>query len=84
VTEVLDEMCFVATNGCPEDDRAVICQPDSICAKLDFKGHPCGSFGIAVPPGTRMTIVANFLGEEEHTISELQANYVICELTKMM
>jgi CheY-specific phosphatase CheX len=84
VAEVLESMCFVATNGYAEDDSEASCQPDWICGKLDFKGLPCGSFGIGVPPGTGLAIAANFLGEEEQNISELQAKEVICELTNMM
>jgi CheY-specific phosphatase CheX len=84
VTEVLESMCFVATNGHAEDDSDASWQPNWICGKLDFKGLPSGSFGIAVPPGTGLAVAANFLGEEEHTISELQAKEVICELTNMM
>jgi CheY-specific phosphatase CheX len=84
VTEVLDAMCFIATNGYAKNDDEATCQPDWICGKLDFKGYPSGSFGVAVSPRTGMAIAANFFGEEEHTISEVQVNDVICELTNMM
>jgi len=83
VAEVLEAMCFISSEG-EVKEGAEMCQPDWICGELDFVGRLSGSFGIAVPPSTAATIAANFLGEDESTLSAEQTIEVVCELTNMV
>ena len=83
VSEVLEAMCFISSEG-PTDDEAGKYQPGWICAALDFAGHPSGSFGIAVPPATAAMMAANFLGDDESILSSEQIVEVVCELSNMI
>jgi CheY-specific phosphatase CheX len=83
VAEVLEAMCFISSEG-EVKEGAEMCQWDWICGELDFVGCVSGSFGIAVPPSIAATIAANFLGEDESTLSAEQTMEVICELTNMV
>lgn len=83
VSEVLESMCFISTEGDATDEDAIL-QSDWICSCLDFRGEPSGTFGLAVPSATASAIAANFLGDDEAGPNDSQTAEVICELANMV
>ncbi len=79
--QVLDTMFFMAVVSQSES------APDSalpVCACLEFRGEPWGSFGVNVSASAAQVIAANFLGDEPDAVSEAQTGEVICELANMI
>ena len=78
--QVLDTMFFVTviaqTESAPEEALTV-------CACLEFRGEPSGSFGINVQESAARVIASNFLGEEPETVSPEQVSEVVRELANM-
>ncbi len=79
--QVLDTMFFMTVIAGSES------APDGVlpvCACLEFRGEPSGSFGINLSEGAARVIAANFLGEEPEALSQAQIGEVICELANMI
>ena len=80
VDEVLETMFFIR-----EFDPAGQSPDESqVMALMDFEGSPSGSLRVSVNGKAARSIAADFLGEEEQTISQQQIEEVICELTNMI
>lgn len=78
-SEVLETMFFIGVMGETTD-----LPTNPITTRLDFRGTPSGSFGLALPHDSSRQIAAGFLAEEEQDISQSQIDEVICELTNML
>jgi CheY-specific phosphatase CheX len=78
-SEVLETMFFTGVLG-----DAVDPPMDPITTRLDFRGTPSGSFGLALSRESSRQIAAGFLAEDEEAVSQEQVNEVICELTNML
>ena len=79
--EVLDTMFFMTVIS--HTDSA----PDAllpVCACLEFRGEPSGSFGVNVSASAAQVIASNFLGDEPDALSEAQVAEVISELANMI
>jgi CheY-specific phosphatase CheX len=79
VSEVLETMFFTCVMGDTESKP-----DDPIAARLDFRGDPSGSFGLALSHATARQISAGFLALEEYEITQAQVDEVICELANML
>ena len=78
-SEVLETMFFTGVLGESTDI------PDNpVSTRLNFRGTPSGSFGLALSRESSRQIAADFLAEEAQTVSQEQVNEVICELTNML
>jgi CheY-specific phosphatase CheX len=85
VTEVLEKMFFVqALAESPDSQRARPASSASIAACLTFQGEPPGSLTLCVTSAAARNIAADFLGDDEETISDRQMAEVVCELANMI
>ena len=82
VAEVLESMCFLSIL-----EKASQCEAGAqqqwVRGTLRFDGVWRGSFGVGAPPETARIIAANFLGEEEASLTAVQTAEVIRELANM-
>ena len=79
--QVLDTMFF--TTVISHSERA----PEAalpVCACLEFRGEPSGSFGVNMSECAARVVAANFLGDEPDALSGAQVGEVICELANMI
>lgn len=81
VEQVLDTMFFMTVVSHSESAPETVLP---VCACLEFRGEPSGSFGINLSESAARVIASNFLGEEPETISFAQISEVICELSNMI
>ena len=83
--EVLESMYFTTVLEAfshPGQNQAP--KPDEIAFCLRFQGEVHGSFGISIDAAMARTLAANFLGEEEETLTDLEVAEVVGELTNML
>ena len=55
-----------------------------VCACLEFRGEPSGSFGINLSEPAARVLASNFLGDEPESLSPEQIHEVICELANIV
>ena len=79
--QVLETMVFMTVLSHSE---TVPEQALPVCACLEFRGEPSGSFGVNLSEGAARVITANFLGDEPEAVSPAQIAEVICELSNMI
>ncbi len=58
--------------------------PGHLAFGLRFQGEVHGSFGINLSPAMARVLAANFLGEEEETLTDVEVAEVAGELTNML
>jgi CheY-specific phosphatase CheX len=86
-SEVLDAMYFttVLDTGLEEAGAGDSAGADQLIAfNLHFAGDVFGQFGILMEPSTARKLAANFLGEDESSISSVEAGEVAGELANML
>ena len=82
VAEVLEKMFFISATeetGPPEEPRG-----PEIMVRLAFEGEPCGTLVLKIPVAAALPIAADFLAEDEQSLSDGQVSGVICELANMV
>ena len=78
-------MFFVqALGNAPVSELPGPAPPGEIAARLTFQGEPPGSLTMRVTAGAARSIAADFLGEEQETVSDQQTAEVVCELANMI
>lgn len=83
-TEVLESMYFASVlESSSRLGMQAAVEPGQIAFILRFDGVVCGTFGLALDPSLARTLAANFLGEEEETLTETEVAEVAGELTNM-
>ncbi len=80
--EILESMFFSAISETEVVDQAQ--DRSFISAHLSFRGNPSGFFGVKTSAQTAQKLAANFLGQDEASISESQSGEVLCELANML
>ena len=83
--EVLESMYFASvleTSSHPGMNRAP--QADEYAFSLRFQGDVHGSFGVSLGAAMARTLAANFLGEQEETLTDVEVAEVVGELTNML
>jgi CheY-specific phosphatase CheX len=84
-SEVLDAMYFTTVLDSQEMEAADSQGGDTLVAfSLRFAGEVSGNFGILLELSTARKLAANFLGEEERSISSMEAGEVAGELANML
>jgi CheY-specific phosphatase CheX len=79
---VLESMFFIDTSrGTASGEPA---GEPPLSARLDFQGDPCGWLALKVSPAAARSIAADFLAEDEPSLSPGQVQDVVCELTNMI
>ena len=80
--EVLERMFFICDDGAPvfEGDND---EPE-IAAWLTFEGSPPGWLELRIGKKAARSIAADFLGEEEESLTDRQAEDMACELANMI
>lgn len=80
--EVLEMMFFVSDAGEPvfESDSAV----PEIAARLTFDGSPSGWLALRMGKMAARSMAADFLGEEVETLTDRQAEEMVCELANVI
>ncbi len=81
VEQVLDTMFFMTIVSHSENPPETALP---LCACLEFRGEPSGSFGVNLSESAARVITSNFLGDEPDTVSEAQIREVVCELCNMI
>jgi len=80
--EVLDKMFFVCPLGeaepAPEDGAP------AIVARLAFEGEPSGSLTLRLTEQAAHSIAADFLGEDEESLTGQRTGEVVCEMANMI
>ncbi len=79
--EVLEKMFFIRSLGGPINGSAA--KPE-LAAELAFEGALHGRMALRVTLSSARSIAADFLGEDEYALSELQVTEVVCELANMI
>jgi CheY-specific phosphatase CheX len=79
--QVLETMFFMTVISHSESAPDA---PLPVCACLEFRGEPSGSFGINVSEYAARVIASNFLGDEPESLAPPQIAEVICELANMI
>jgi CheY-specific phosphatase CheX len=79
---VLERMFFIDTGGGEAPARPSGDVP--LSARLAFEGNPCGWLTLEVSPASARSIAADFLAEDEQSLSPGQVEDVVCELTNMI
>ncbi len=83
--EVLDSMYFTTTLGMTHRfDVAPTIQDEHHSFSLDFSGGISGTFGLVLGSSTARTLAANFLGEEEESLTPAEVGDVTGELVNML
>ena len=81
VEQVLDTMFFITVVSHSEQPPETALP---LCACMEFRGDPSGSFGVNLSESAARVIASNFLGDEPETVSEAQVAEVVCELCNMI
>lgn len=82
VDAVLETMFFAAPMGPspePQEDSIPVLQ-----ARVEFTGKPSGNLRVSLCASSARLLAANFLGEDENTLTDGQIEQVVCELTNML
>jgi CheY-specific phosphatase CheX len=82
--EVLESMYFTtvleASSQCAQPPAP---QAGQLAFGLRFRGDIHGSFGLSIDGPMALALAANFLGEEEEALTEVEVAEVVGELTNM-
>jgi CheY-specific phosphatase CheX len=80
--EVLEKMFFICEAAEPVSggDTAA----PQIVVRLIFEGSPAGWLALRIGKAAARSIAADFLGEEEETLTDGQAEEMVCELANMI
>lgn len=81
VDQVLDTMFFIGVVSHSEKPPDA---PLPLCACLEFRGEPSGSFGVNLSESAARVVTANFFGDEPESVSEPQIAQVVSELCNMI
>ena len=82
VDEVLDKMFFVCPLGEAEPDPEDAAP--AIAARLTFEGEPSGSMTLRLTWQAAHAIAADFLGEDEESLTEQRTGEVVREMANMI
>jgi CheY-specific phosphatase CheX len=83
--EVLESMYFTTVleaSSHPGQNRAT--KDDEVAYWLRFQGEVHGSFGLSLDTAMARMLAANFLGEQEEALTEVEVAEVVGELTNML
>ncbi|PWT99764.1 MAG: hypothetical protein C5B51_26450 [Terriglobia bacterium] len=80
--EVLEQMFFVRALNEPNPSPPAT--ESQLVAEVSFEGQPSGRLGLRVNAAAARSIAADFLGEDECSLSEGQVGEVICELANII
>ena len=80
VNEVLETMFFVGGFAEPSDAPV----ENRLAVHLDFEGEPSGALTLRIAASAARSITADFLGEDESTLSSQQIGEVVCEMANMI
>jgi CheY-specific phosphatase CheX len=80
--DVLEKMFFIRDTG--EDAPVGAGQAPEITARLTFEGSPPGWLTLQAGKAVARSITADFLGEEEASVTDQQAEEMVCELANMI
>lgn len=86
-SEVLDAMYFTTVLDSGPRELTADGSPEAgalVAFSLRFAGDVSGSFGIFLEESTASKLAANFLGEDESSISVIEAGEVASELANML
>ncbi len=75
-TTVLDSSSYTGQQAAP--------QPAELAFSLRFQGEVHGAFGLHLGAPMARTLAANFLGEEEDSLTDVEVAEVVGELTNMI
>lgn len=81
-TEQVLETMFFMTVVSHSESAPEVALP--VCAHLEFRGEPSGSFGVNLSEPAARVLAANFLGDEPEAVSAEQIKDVICELANIL
>jgi CheY-specific phosphatase CheX len=82
VQDVLEKMFFITAVAAPDSEAAQ--SGECISAWLSFEGDPPGKLTMHLALAAARSIAADFLGEDESSVSGQQVAEVISELTNMV
>jgi CheY-specific phosphatase CheX len=82
VDEVLDKMFFVCPLG--ETEPAAADAEPAIVARLAFEGEPSGSLTLRLTWQAAHSIAADFLGEDEESLTRQRTGEVVREMANMI
>jgi CheY-specific phosphatase CheX len=80
--DVLDKMFFVCPLG--EADPETVDTAPAIAARLTFAGEPSGSMTLRLTWQAAHSIAADFLGEDEESLTEQRTGEVVGEMANMI
>jgi CheY-specific phosphatase CheX len=80
--DVLERMFFIRVAGEPPPADSGLAP--EITARIAFEGSPPGWLTLRVGKAAAHSITADFLGEEEETVTDQQAEDMVCELANMI
>ena len=88
-SDVLDSMYFTTVletshPGPSDGPDAPAFSPSEFAFTLRFEGEIRGSFGLHLAENTARTLAANFLGEDDSTLTPQDVSEVVGELTNML
>ena len=86
-SEVLDAMYFTTVLDSGPQEMAAEDLPETgapVAFSLRFAGDVSGSFGLLLDESTARKLAANFLGEDESSISSIEVGEVAGELANML
>lgn len=81
VEQVLETMFFITVVSHSEMPPE---KPLPLCACLEFRGEPSGSFGVNLSESAARVITSNFVGDEPEAVSSAQIEEVVRELSNMI
>jgi CheY-specific phosphatase CheX len=82
--DVLDSMYFTSVVDVRHELDAQVAPPAGLAFSLHFEGDVHGIFGLSLDTAAARTLAANFLGEEETTLTPEEIAEVIGELANML
>lgn len=80
--EVLEKMFFIGGLGAPAPEGGH--PTPEVAARLTFEGSPSGWLALRIGKMAARSIAADFLGEEEETLTDREAEEMACELANML
>jgi len=83
VGDVLEKMFFIGALDSSEPSQETAGESE-VTAEVSFLGDPSGALTLSVTHSVARSIAADFLGEDEGELSELQIEEVIRELANMI
>jgi CheY-specific phosphatase CheX len=84
-SEVLDSMYFTTVlDASSSVGHPSAPQADELAFSLRFRGEVHGTFGVLIGVSMARMLAANFLGEEEEALTEIEIAEVVGELANML